>query len=169
MVTLTIRAPPKSATQSNPPELAMPRAPLTTVKGVATPAGVMRRTLSALAVQRLPSGPVTIVCAVAMSAGKPTAPAGSSGAKRETSVAFVTHMFPSGPAVMPIDPSSSATSNSVTTPAGVTRATSMPSAPPASVTHMFPSGPCATRLASAVRSKTPSTLGAAMASGASVQ
>src|SRR6185437_13224363 len=56
-----------------------------------------------------------------------------------TLFSWVTHIAPSGPTAMPVGRVTFSRSNSVTTPAGVIRATLLVAS--VSVTHMLPSGP----------------------------
>ena len=119
-----------------------------------------------LPVHRLPSGPVTISRGSVTSAmANFVAPFGSAGANLATPPLWVTHMLPSGPAVMPIGPVMSAGLYSVTAPVwGLTLAMSL--VVPSSATHMLPSGPCAAYRGTPVSGNSPSSAGAACAPAA---
>jgi hypothetical protein len=145
-VRLTIAPLPKSTAHRRPPALVMPRAlgeraPVRVKSvGFAGSAVEILRTLSLLAVQRLPSGPVTIACGVMMSLTvKAACPAGFAGGIRTSFVEAVTHRLPSGPVVMPFAPVTPVSGTSVFVPSGVNRASALPPM----ITQMLPSDPCA--------------------------
>src|SRR5205807_472319 len=112
----------KSATQSWPllPR-AIPRAPVTTAKGVAVVglAGGILKTLFTLAVHRLLSGPVVIPRGSEMPAmAYAVSVLGAAGGIFTTPPLWVTQRFLSGPVVMPLAPfaARSGGENSVTEP-----------------------------------------------------
>jgi hypothetical protein len=106
------------------------------VNPVGLPGGTFT-TWSPLAVQRLPSGPVTIARGSLIAATwKDSAASGSAGEKRATLFDWVTQRFPSGPVVIPVGKVTFCGSYSVTVPSGATFATLSWRA-----TQTLPSGP----------------------------
>lgn len=131
------------------------------IVGVAV--GVMRMTFPSLPVQRLPSGPTVMWFELPIvSAVNFVTVVGLAVEKRPTKLVPVTHMFPSGPAVIPCTPLMSGLSIGVTVPSGATFAKSGPTFC-SSVTHTLPSGPSAGGfwVGLSGRLKVPVTLGAA--------
>ena len=106
--------------------------------GLAGSDGLTFRTLSLLAVQRLPSGPVTIPCGVITSfTVNEVKEAGFAGGTFTIAFVAVSQRFPSGPLVMPLAPVTPASGNSCLTPAGENRA----SVSPPTTTQTLPSEP----------------------------
>ena len=106
--------------------------------GFAGSAVVIFRTLSALPVQRLPSGPVTIACGWMTSLTvKAVSPAGLAGGTRTILFVAVSQRLPSGPLVMPFAPVTPVSGNSCFAPLAVKRASVFPP----TTTQTFPSEP----------------------------
>src|SRR5947209_6088881 len=161
-----MRFPPDSVNHrlpSGPDVICSGERPVALPNSVTVPARVMRPIRSALSSvnQRLPSGPAAIPTGRALrempAANSVITPAGVIRPMRPTPGKGRTvngsgnwplsanHMFPSGPAVMPVAKAPKVmVANSVTIPAGVIRPMRETlSPPPLSVNHMFPSGPLA--------------------------
>ncbi len=108
--------------------------------GLAGSDGLILRTLSALPVQRLPSGPVTIPCGVMTSLTvNDWSAAGLLGGTFTIAFAAVSQRLPSGPLVMPFAPVTPVSGNSCLAPSGENRAR----VSPPTTTQTLPSDPSA--------------------------